>query len=82
MRVRLLWAVGDMFEGREGHCYNRAKMLTIPMIKTHLRKKAVRAVLTFVPCAASVRMRTSAKNDMSYQALNLANQIRLLGGSP
>ena len=27
-------------------------------------------------------MRTSAKNDMSYQALNLANQIRLLGGCP
>ena len=25
---------------------------------------------------------TGAKNDMSYQALNLANQIRLLGGCP
>ena len=27
-------------------------------------------------------MRTGAKNDMSYQALNLANQIRLLGAAP
>ena len=32
------------------------------------------------PCAENVCMRTGAKNDMSYQALNLANQIRLLGG--
>ena len=31
---------------------------------------------------SEVCMRTSAKNDMSYQALNLANQIRLLGGCP
>ncbi len=27
-------------------------------------------------------MRTIAKNEMSYQALNLVSQIRLLGGSP
>ena len=36
----------------------------------------------FCPCAENVCMRTSAKNDMSYQALNLADQIRLLGGCP
>ena len=29
-----------------------------------------------------VCMRTTAKNEMSYQALNLVSQIRLLGGSP
>ena len=42
----------------------------------------VRTVRTSAPCAENVCMRTSAKNDMSYQALNLANQIRLLGGCP
>ena len=34
------------------------------------------------PCAVSVCMRRTAKNEMSYQALNLVSQIRLLGGSP
>lgn len=36
----------------------------------------------FCPGAVSVCMRTIAKNEMSYQALNLVSQIRLLGGSP
>ena len=36
----------------------------------------------FCPCMVSVCMRTIAKNEMSYQALNLVSQIRLLGGSP
>ena len=42
----------------------------------------VRTVRTSVPCAVSVCMRTTARNEMSYQALNLVSQIRLLGGSP
>ena len=46
------------------------------------RTAAVRTVRTSAPCAENVCMRTGAKNDMSYQALNLANQIRLLGGCP
>ena len=36
----------------------------------------------FCLCAVSVCMRTTAKNEMSYQALNLVSQIRLLGVSP
>ena len=37
---------------------------------------------TSAPCAVSVCMRRTAKNEMSYQALNLVSQIRLLGVSP
>ena len=44
--------------------------------------KIVRTVRTSAPCAVSVCMRRTAKNEMSYQALNLVSQIRLLGGSP
>ena len=57
-------------------------VLTIPMRKNCPKKMIVRTVRTSAPCAENVCMRTSAKNDMSYQALNLANQIRLLGGCP
>ena len=39
-------------------------------------------VSTSAPCVVSVCMRTTAKNEMSYQALNLVSQIRLLGVSP
>ena len=44
--------------------------------------RIVRTVRTSAPCAVSVCMRRTAKNEMSYQALNLVSQIRLLGGSP
>lgn len=44
--------------------------------------KIVRTARTSALCAVSVCMRTIAKNEMSYQALNLVSQIRLLGGSP
>ena len=40
------------------------------------------SVRTSAPCAVSVCMRRTAKNEMSYQALNLVSQIRLLGVSP
>lgn len=36
----------------------------------------------FCPVCSEVCMRTIAKNEMSYQALNLVSQIRLLGVSP
>lgn len=42
----------------------------------------VRTVRTSAPCAVSVCTRTTTKNEMSYQALNLVSQIRLLGVSP
>lgn len=57
-------------------------VLTIPMRKNCPKKMIARTVRTSAPCAENVCMRTGAKNDMSYQALNLANQIRLLGGCP
>lgn len=44
--------------------------------------RIVRTVRTSAPCAVSVCTRTTTKNEMSYQALNLVSQIRLLGGSP
>lgn len=46
------------------------------------KMRIVRTVRTSAQCAVSVCMRTTAKNEMSYQALNLVSQIRLLGGSP
>ena len=57
-------------------------VLTIPMRKNCPKKMIVRTVRTSAPCAENVCMRTSAKNDMSYQALNLANQIPLVRGLP
>lgn len=51
--------------------------------RIHYRKiRIVRTVRTSAPCAVSVCMRRTAKNEMSYQALNLVSQIRLLGVSP
>lgn len=51
--------------------------------RIHYRKmKIVRTARTSALCAVSVCMRTTAKNEMSYQALNLVSQIRLLGVSP
>ena len=51
--------------------------------RIHYRKIwIVRTVRTSAPCAVSVCMRRTAKNEMSYQALNLVSQIRLLGVSP
>ena len=47
-----------------------------------LQEKIVRTARTSALCAVSVCMRTTAKNEMSYQALNLVSQIRLLGVSP
>lgn len=44
--------------------------------------KIVRTARTSALCAVRVCMRTIAKNEMSYQALNLVSQIRLLGVSP
>lgn len=44
--------------------------------------RIVRTVRTSAQCAVSVCMRTTAKNEMSYQALNLVSQIRLLGAAP
>lgn len=46
-----------------------------------LRMKIVRTVRTSAPCVENVYMRADVK-DTSYQALNLANQIRLLGEHP
>lgn len=60
----------------------REDVLTV-RAKIHYRKmRIVRTVRTSAPCAVSVCMRTTAKNEMSYQALNLVSQIRLLGVSP
>ena len=62
---------------------SRARTVLIVRARTHYRKmRIVRTVRTSVPCAVSVCMRTTARNEMSYQALNLVSQIRLLGGSP
>ena len=46
-----------------------------------LRMKIVPTVRTSALCVENVCMRTDVK-DTSYQALNLANQIRLLGDAP
>ena len=52
-------------------------------VRIYYRKmRIVRTVRTSAPCAVSVCMRRTAKNEMSYQALNLVSQIRLLGVSP
>ncbi len=45
------------------------------------RMYAVQTVRTSAPCVENVCMRAGNKNT-SYQALNLANQIRLLGDAP
>lgn len=56
--------------------------LTVRARIHHRKMKIVRTARTSALCAVSVCMRTIAKNEMSYQALNLVSQIRLLGGSP
>ena len=62
---------------------SRARTVLTVRTRTHYgRMKIVRTVRTSAPCAVSVCMRTTAKNEMSYQALNLVSQIRLLGVSP
>ena len=62
---------------------SRARTVLTVRAKIHYRKmRIVRTVRTSAPCAVSVCMRTTAKNEMSYQALNLVSQIRLLGVSP
>ena len=62
--------------------YKLMRVLTV-RARIHYRKmRIVRTVRTSAPCAVSVCMRTTAKNEMSYQALNLVSQIRLLGVSP
>ena len=44
--------------------------------RIHYRKmRIVRTVRTSAPCAVSVCMRRTAKNEMSYQALNLVSQF-------
>ena len=62
---------------------SRARTVLMVRVRIYYRKmRIVRTVRTSAPCAVSVCMRTTAKNEMSYQALNLVSQIRLLGGSP
>ena len=62
---------------------SRARTVLTVRARIHYRKmRIVRTVRTSAPCAVSVCMRTTAKNEMSYQALNLVSQIRLLGGIP
>ena len=62
---------------------SRARTVLTVRARIHYRKiRIVRTVRTSAPCAVSVCMRRTAKNEMSYQALSLANQIRLLGGCP
>lgn len=62
---------------------SRARTVLTVWARIHYRKmKIVRTARTSALCAVSVCMRTIAKNEMSYQALNLVSQIRLLGGSP
>ena len=56
--------------------------LTVRARIHHRKMKIVRTVRTSAPCAVSVCMRSTAKNEMSYQALNLVSQIRLLGAAP
>lgn len=65
----------DITEQREAGLTVRARI-------HHRKMKIVRTARTSALCAVSVCMRTIAKNEMSYQALNLVSQIRLLGGSP
>ncbi|EEV00903.1 hypothetical protein ROSINTL182_07144 [Roseburia intestinalis L1-82] len=56
--------------------------LTVRARIHHRKMKIVRTARTSALCAVSVCMRTIAKNETSYQALNLVSQIRLLGVSP
>ena len=55
---------------------------SVPTRTTALSMMTARTARTSVPYVGSVCVRTSAKIDMSYQALNLVSQIRLLGVSP
>ena len=62
---------------------SRERTVLTVRARIHYRKmKIVRTARTSALCAVSVCMRTTAKNEMSYQALNLVSQIRLLGVSP
>lgn len=62
---------------------SRARTVLTVRARIHYRKmRIVRTVRTSAPCAVSVCMRRTTKNEMSYQALNLVSQIRLLGGQP
>lgn len=62
---------------------SRARTVLTVRARIHYRKmRIVRTVRTSALCAVSVCMRRTAKNEMSYQALNLVSQIRLLGVSP
>ena len=54
------------------------------MVRARIRyrkMKIVRIARTFAPRVVSVCMETTTKNEMSYQAMNLVSQIRLLGGT-
>ena len=75
MAIGIYFSTRRNYRRREEDVYKRQR-------KNCPKKMIVRTVRTSAPCAENVCMRTSAKNDMSYQALNLANQIRLLGGCP
>lgn len=73
----------DDFVCGEADITEQSETVLIVRARTHYRKmRIVRTVRTSVPCAVSVCMRTTARNEMSYQALNLVSQIRLLGDSP
>ena len=62
---------------------SRERTVLTVRARIHYRKmKIVRTARTSALCAVSVCMRTIAKNEMSYQALNMVIQIRLLGGNP
>ena len=72
----------DGFVCGEADITEQRTVLTV-RARIHYRKiRIVRTVRTSAPCAVSVCMRRTAKNEMSYQALNLVSQIRLLGVSP
>lgn len=73
----------DDFVCGEADITEQSETVLMVRVRIYYRKmRIVRTVRTSAPCAVSVCMRTTAKNEMSYQALNLVSQIRLLGGSP
>lgn len=73
----------DGFVCGEADITEQSETVLTVRARIHYRKiRIVRTVRTSAPCAVSVCMRRTAKNEMSYQALNLVSQIRLLGGSP
>lgn len=73
----------DDFVCGEADITEQSETVLMVRVRIYYRKmRIVRTVRTSAPCAVSVCMRTTAKNEMSYQALNLVSQIRLLGVSP